>query len=384
MKKIAIKTAKITGITLLVLIATIFLIPVLFKKQIVALVKKEINKSLEAKVDFKEVSLSLFRRFPQMSISLDEFSVVGTHEFVKDTLLSTQTFEASVNLFSAIQGKDIKVYGIFLESPRIHAFVNKEGKANWDIAKENGDTSTSIDSSPSEFKMNLENYKISNGYIYYKDESSDISVEVAGINHEGSGEFTSDVFVLSTKTQTNATDFTYASVPWLANAKADIDADIEIDNKTGKYTFRSADITVNNLKLNADGFFQLVNDSTYNMDITFKTPSNDFKDILSLIPGIYKQDFDKIKTSGQAIFNGFVKGSYSPRQMPAYDVNLEVKDGSFQYPDLPEPVKNIQLAMHVSNPDGNTDNTVVDISKGHAEMGNEPLDFKILFKNPIS
>jgi hypothetical protein len=32
-------------------------------------------------------------------------------------------------------------------------------------------------------------------------------------------------------------------------------------------------------------FFQLVNDSTYNMDIKFKTPSNEFKDILSLIPG---------------------------------------------------------------------------------------------------
>ena len=28
------------------------------------------------------------------------------------------------------------------------------------------------------------------------------------------------------------------------------------------------------------------------------------------------------------------------------------------------------------------DNTVVDISKGHLEMDNEPFDFKLLFKNP--
>ena len=68
--------------------------------------------------------------------------------------------------------------------------------------------------------------------------------------------------------------------------------------------------------------------------------------------------------------------------MPAYDVNLEVKDGFFQYPDLPKPVKNIQLALHASNPDGRSDNTVVDISKGHLEMDNEPFDFKLLFKNP--
>src|SRR6185436_6036159 len=115
-----------------------------------------------------------------------------------------------------------------------------------------------------------------------------------------------------------------------------------------------------------------------------RIPSNEFKDILSLIPGIYKQDFDKIKTSGQARFSGFVKGTYSPQQMPAYDVNIDVKDGSFQYPDLPKPVKNIQVAMHVVNPDGNTDNTVIDISKGHAEMDTEPFDFKLLFKHPIT
>src|SRR5438477_11368321 len=43
MKKIVRKTLKITGITLAVLIALIFLIPIIFRKQIVLLVKSEIN-----------------------------------------------------------------------------------------------------------------------------------------------------------------------------------------------------------------------------------------------------------------------------------------------------------------------------------------------------
>jgi hypothetical protein len=263
--------------------------------------------------------------------------------------------------------------------------VNKEGKANWDIAKEEGDTTAGpADSSPSEFKMSLQKYEIKNGYIYYKDESGDMSAEISGLDHEGSGDFTSDIFTLTTKTKAASTDFTYASVPYFAKTNAEIDADIQIDNSTSKYTFKTDAIKLNNLKLNAEGFFQLASDSSYNMDIKFNTPSNEFKDILSLIPGIYKQDFDKIKTSGQATLSGFVKGTYSPQQMPAYDVNLGVKDGFFQYPDLPKPVKNIQLAMHVSNTDGQTDNTVVDISKGHVEMDNEPFDFKVLFKNPMT
>jgi len=383
MKKILRKTLKIAGITLFVLLTLIFLIPILFRKQIVALVKSEINKSLVAKVDFQDVDLSLFRHFPKISIGLENISVVGTNEFTNDTLFTAKTLDASVNLFSAIKGKDIKVYGIYLESPRIHAIVNKDGKANWDITKASEEiTATATDNAPSEFKMNLQQYEISDGYIYYKDESSNMSAEISGLYHEGSGDFTSDIFTLATKTKAETVSFNYESVPYLINTKTGLDANIQIDNKTSTYTFRTEDIQLNNLKLNADGFFQLVNDSTYKMDIKFKTPSNEFKDILSMIPAIYKQDFDKIKTSGQASFDGFVTGTYSPQQLPAYNVNLAVKDGLFQYPDLPQPVKNIQVAMHISNRDGQTDNTIIDISKGHIEMGNEPFDFKLLFKNP--
>ncbi|MBS1656063.1 MAG: AsmA family protein, partial [Bacteroidetes bacterium] len=375
------KTLKITAIILLLLAGTAFAIPVLFKKQITELIKKEVNKSLVAKVDFTDVSLSLFRHFPKVSIQVKDLSVVGTDEFAKDTLIAAKNLDAAVNLFSVIKGKDIKVSGVYLESPRIHALVHKNGIANWNITKPNT-SSTAVDTNASAFKMTLQKYAITNGYVYYNDETSDMSAEVSGIDHEGSGDFTEDIFTLSTKTKADAASFTYAAVPYLNKTKADITTDIKIDNRTNTYTFKTDKILLNNLKLNASGFFQLANDSTYNMDISFKTPENDFKDILSLIPSVYKTDFDKLKTSGTALFNGFVKGSYSPQQLPAYDVNLQVKDGFFQYPDLPKPVKNIQLAMHVSNPDGKMDNTVVDLSKGHIEMDNDPFDFKFIFKNP--
>lgn len=376
------KFLKITGIVVLILIAAAFLIPILFKKQITELVKKEINKNLTATVDFQDVSLSLFRHFPKVSISLDALSVVGTGEFVKDTLLSADNLDASVNIISVIRGKDIHVSGVYLDHPRIHALVNKDGKANWDIAKESADTAASSDTAASAFKMTLKKYEIKDGYIYYKDEPGGMSAEISGLDHEGSGDFTSDVFTLSTTTAAESVNFTYAGIPYLVNTQAKIGADIEVDNKTGKYGFKTDDISLNNLRLAAEGFFQLATDSSYNMDIQFKSPSNDFKDILSLIPAVYKNDFAKLKTSGTAAFHGFVKGTYSPQQLPAYDVNLEVKDGFFQYPDLPKPVKNIQLSLHASNTDGRMDNTVIDLSKGHLEMDNEPFDFRLLFRNP--
>ncbi|MBA4167178.1 MAG: AsmA-like C-terminal region-containing protein, partial [Chitinophagaceae bacterium] len=173
-------------------------------------------------------------------------------------------------------------------------------------------------------------------------------------------------------------------IPYLVNTKTSIDADIAIDNKTSKYTFKTDKILVNELQLAAEGFFQLLNDGAYNMDIRFNAPSTDFKNILSLIPVIYQKDFSKIKTSGKAVFNGFVKGKYDANRLPAYNVNLDIANGFFQYPDLPAPVKNINITMKVVNPDGVTDHTVVDISKAHFEMENDPFDLRLLLKSPVS
>ncbi|MEP6595313.1 MAG: AsmA family protein, partial [Ginsengibacter sp.] len=209
------KVFKYTGIVLLVFILLLFFIPIVFKSKIVSLVKKEINKNIEATVNFSDVSLSVFRHFPKLSIALENISVIGLNEYKGDTLLSAPAVDASVNIMSVIKGKDMKVYGVYLQSPRIHALVNKEGKANWDIAKE--DTSSSSPGEPSAFKLNLKKYEIKDGYVSYKDEQAGMSAEITGLDHEGSGNFTEDIFTLSTKTKTQTASFTYANIDYLVN-----------------------------------------------------------------------------------------------------------------------------------------------------------------------
>ncbi|WEK34895.1 MAG: AsmA-like C-terminal region-containing protein [Candidatus Pseudobacter hemicellulosilyticus] len=378
------KILKITGYTLLALIIILFTAPYIFKGKIIKIVKQEINKSINAKVDFKDLSLSFFRHFPKASVALDQLEVVGLGEFSKDTLISAREIDAAVDLLSLISGDEIRVHSVNIHAPRIHALVNKEGRANWDIMKPDTSSTTETTEEPSSFQLNLKKYAITDAYVLYDDASSGMSSEILQLDHEGSGDFTADLFTLQTKTRADAVTFTYGGIPYLARTRTSIDADIEIDSKTSKYGFETDEIALNDLKLSSKGFFQLVNDSTYNMDISFKAPSTEFKTILSLVPAIYQQDFDKVKTSGKAIFEGFVKGIYSNTQMPAYSLLLDVQDGFFQYPDLPRPVQHINLLVKVDNPDGETDHVVVDLSKGHIEFGNDPFDFHFLVKNPIS
>ncbi|QEH41094.1 AsmA-like C-terminal region-containing protein [Chitinophaga sp. XS-30] len=380
------KILKGIGITLLVLIALLIAIPYLFKGQIIAKIKTELNKNLNAKVDFKDVDISLLRRFPRLAVALEELQVTGVEHFNGDTLVVVRKLDLAMDLMSVIKGDNIDIYNIAVQQPRIYAIVDEEGRANWDITKPDTTAAGGApeDTAASDFSLSLRQYSIENATLKYSDRQAHYHLSIEQLDHKGKGDFSQDQFTLQTTTSAGSLSFASGFIPYLLNTKAEILADINIDNNTGTYTFKTDKIAVNNLKLTSEGFFQLLNDSTYNMDIKFDAPSTDFKDILSLIPSIFTQDFAKIKTSGSAVFNGFVKGTYAADQMPAYALHLGVKNGFFQYPDLPKPVKNIQLTVNVTNPDGVPDHTLVDIPQAHLEMDESPVDMRLMIKTPVS
>ncbi len=381
MKKLK-KFFKIFFITLLILIGLLFATPYIFKGKIISLVKKEINKNLNAKVDFKDVDISFFRRFPKVSIGLDDLQVIGTDYFSADTLLYAKRLDATVNFMSFIRGSNMSINNIFLVSPRIHAIVNKDGLANWDIVKSEAEK-TDTDTASKPFNLALDYYSIENGYINYMDVQSNMSVVLENLNHSGSGDFTAELFTLRTRSTADAISFNYGAIPYLSKVKSTVNTDIKIDNKKGMYSFDGTDILLNQLKIDGKGVINKLANG-YGMDISFKSPSTDFKNILSLITPIYEKEFSKITATGSAIFEGYVKGLYADSTMPGYHLTAEVKDGSFKYIDLPKGVQQINFKVLVDNPDGKTDNAVVDITNGHLAIDNEPFDFRLLVKNPVS
>ncbi len=367
----------------LVLLTGLLVAPAyLFRGKIILLVKAEINKSVNASVDFKEVNISFFRNFPKVSIGLDELQVIGTGYFAGDTLLYAKRLDATINIMSFYRGKDMAIYSLYLESPRINALVTKEGLANWDIIKkDNSKTDKEKESKP--FNLQLKKYAIENGYVKYDDRESDISTVVENLDHSGSGDFTADLFTLKTSTTADAVTYTYSAIPFLSKVKTTIDTDIKIDSKNSVYSFDAMDILLNELKINGNGNIKGLANG-YDMNINFKSPGTGLKNILSLIPLIYKNEFDKVTANGNVNFEGFVKGIFSDSTMPGYHVAVEVKEGSFKYTDLPKAIQHINFKGVIDNRDGQTDNTVVDITNGHVEIDNDPFDFRLLVKKPIS
>lgn len=209
--------------------------------------------------------------------------------------------------------------------------------------------------------------------MVYDDKSIPFFMEMKGLNHSGSGDFTQALFDLETKTEADTLTVGYDGLEYISDKRLEMDVVITIEEDYTKYTFKENITKLNDFVMSFDGSFKM-NEQDYAMDISFKSPDNSFKSLLSLIPGMYTKSFGSIETKGELALAGFVKGTYSEKQMPAFNLNMVVKDAMFKYPELPTAINNINLDLLVDNKDGIIDHTTIDLKKLHLDFGANPVD----------
>jgi hypothetical protein len=370
------------AVFLLLIIAALVATPFIFKDKINARVKLEINKRLNATVNYTDYGLSLIRSFPNFTLTLSDFSVTGQNEFKGDTLVYIKDLGLTLDIMSVINGGTIKILAINLDEPNIKALVNETGKANWDIMKPTPPSASG--SGSSEFAVEIKKYKISKGNIVYDDKQGNTYASIKDLDFEGKGDVTQDLYDFVTSTQMAELTVKSGGVPYMSRTKVDAKIDLSIDNKAHKYTFKDNEIKLNDLQLLFTGYAAMPDTSTTNLDITFKSPQSDFKSILSLIPAIYMKDFDKVQAKGTLALSGSVKGKMKGEDYPAIKLNLNVGNAMFKYPDLPTAVNNINILANIDKPQGKLDLLVIDVPKLHADIGSDPVDAKINVRTPIS
>lgn len=378
------KTLKITGIILIVLVIAVLCTPFIFKGKLLEITKKEINNYVTAKVDFSDFDVSIISNFPNLTITLENLEIVGSKQFAKDTLAAIKELQATVDIMSVINGDSIGITKIALQTPRLHILTAADSSVNYDIMKPSA-PDTTVDTTTTKFSLQLKSIEIHNAYIYYEDIPGDMSSEINDINLSLSGNFTESSTLLTTNIEASELSFTMENIPYLVKTKFNLDAIIDADFVHEKYTLKDNKMSINNLDLNYTGWLAFKGDDMV-MDFSFKTMKTDFKNILSLVPGIYTEGFEDIKTSGKLSFDGFVKGTYSdaPETYPSFKLRTIIENGKFQYPDLPKSVDNIQMNLLVENKSNNLDSTIIDLQKFSVSFAQNPFEMTFFMKYPMS
>ena len=362
-------------VILLLLIAT----PFLFQDKIKESVKTFLNDSVDAQVNFETVNLSLLSSFPNANVSVHSLKIINHKPFEGDTLAMIKliSFDMSIKeLFKSTEEEPIVVSSIAIDEARINVTSDKLGNSNYNISKKTEDSTPKKDTINASFKFKIDKYSLSNSAISYRDEISKTVVNVSELNHSGKGTFSSEVSELNTTTAA-LVSLSIDSAKYLNNNSVKLEAILDLDLNENKYTFKDNKAFINQLALEFNGFFKLL-DAGQEIDISFKNQSTTFRDFLAVLPEAYTQNLEDVKTTGSFTVEGWAKGLMTETSIPAMEVSIVSNNASFKYPELPKGVEAISINASVRNDSGNVDDTYINIKN---------LNFKIdqdVFKSSAS
>lgn len=373
------KVLKGLGIFLLVTIIALAAAPFLFKDKIKEMIAKTLNENVNANIAFEDVNLSLFKSFPQAHVTIDKLSIINKAPFAGDTLLyagETNVTMSVKELFKS-EGETMSLESFNAVDGIVNIIFNKEGVGNFDIALKEAEEKKPSESKP--FSLDIQKYGVENLKFSYIDEGSNMKMVLDSIYHEGKGNFAAQKLDLETKTSAKLS-FEMEKMSYMNNVGITLDAILGIDLEKSKYEFKDNKALINQLPLEFNGFIQMA-EAGQTYDLTFKTPTADFKNFLGLVPAAYSGDINKVKTSGQFSVDGKVKGNLTETTIPTFDVKIASNNASFQYPDLPKSVKNIVIDTHIVNETGLMNDTFVNLHQLSFDIDQDVFNAKAIVKN---
>lgn len=385
-KKIFKKILKWTGISLLLIIIALILIPIFFKDQLKEMVIAEVNKSLNAKLSLEDFDLTFISTFPKMKIVLNEAKLVGTDKFKGVTLMDVKELRAHVGLWDVISGDQISIKSIEVIDPIFDVRVLQDGLANYDIVKPDSLKTPEEIEEPSSFKLSLQNYSITNAQINYSDDASNMHATLKNLNHSGTGDLTADVIDFVTKTTIDELSYDMDGISYLNTVKtnADVNLLMEFSDKSSKFTLKENKIQLNEMGFSINGFYNMLANHD-DMDLTLDAKETTFKQLLSLIPTFYHSGYESMISSGKLKLEGNVKGQMDDKRMPGWDVGLVVKNGSVRYPDLAGQISNIQVDAGSKFAGGaNLDLMTADVKSFHATFGKNSIDGNLALRSMMT
>lgn len=368
---------------LLVLLAVL---PLLFRDRIEQRVKVEVNRNVDARVDWRGAGLSFFRHFPNLSLTLDELTAVGTGRFQGDTLAAVRHLRVVLDVASVVRnltgGSPLVIRAVELDQPRLSLVTLEDGTANWDIVKKTPAEQPQPQTSRP-LAVSLRRFEISDARVAFDNRQSKLRAFIAGYDQSLSGDFSQERVVIHTRADADTASVTFAGIPYLDRVTLGLTADVQADLARKTYTLEDTELRLNDLRLTVSGSARSAGE-LLGLDLAFKAPSTDFRSILSLVPAVYAHDFDKVQTSGTFTLDGRVKGEYGKTAFPSFAIRARVNDAAFKYSDLPLPARSIAMNLSLTNPGGSADSTVVDLERFHMVVGRNPIDARMVLRTPVS
>lgn len=353
----------ITGL-LVVLALTIGVVInfVFTSEKLTPIVEKMAAEYLNADLRFGKIELTFFSTFPNFGLEVSDATVVsgalrtvtGRTRIQKcDSLMKLESCLITFNPIAYLCKDHIVIKDLVLNEPEIHAFVNAEGVANWDIVKP--DTvateplladSVAMDSSEIASGILLKNLCIKGGNLIFDDRSTSLYAKVDGLDLAVDGFWGKRNLQLKLDCSTKNILF-WESGKLLVNRLAlGVETEMTVNRDSSLCTLRKAAFNVNGVRFGADGTLRGNPESkVVDVNLTYGIHIPTLKTLLDLVPATVLKKTEDVKVKGEVMCKGKIAGLYGKRNIPQLSAEFQVKDGYIAYPGMPSQIDSLDMDL---------------------------------------
>lgn len=351
MNKKAKKALKITGISLgsLLLIVTVAITLaihfVFTPEKLTPVVVQTANSSLNARVNLGSVDLTFFSTFPRFGLRMEDGTLVSkalrdTLWQRRDTLMSFKKAVLVVNPIDYLTQKKITVYRLTVDSARVYAHIDKEGRANWDImpdstTTETADTATTDTTRLAPGGIDIRRVALRHATVTFDDRQARVFANLWDANLALQARLQRGHSMLKVDFNNRNVLFWQEGELLVNRVSTRLQADLELNRQQRTLSLNNALLDVNGLELDLKGTLRRDTvERAADVDMQYSLHAPSLETVIGLIPqSILKKE--TLDAKGEVIVNGTLKGLYGKGHMPLATLTVNINQASAHYEGMP-------------------------------------------------
>ncbi|WP_299758872.1 AsmA-like C-terminal region-containing protein [uncultured Pontibacter sp.] len=375
MKKEVVRKVLFYGVA--ILIATVSLALALvytYQDKIIELFVAEANKHIKTKVDVRQISLSLFDKFPQVAVTLDEVNIHEGLPESQESLARADKLYFTFSIWDVLRGQ-YSVKQFYMEQGEVYVKVLPDGSVNYEIIA--SDTTSSDDTA---FSFDLESINLREVAIHYIDQQLKQTYEVDAHQLAAALAVSPETIEIEADGQATIHTIKIGAGEYFKGKKVNLNSALSINRQARTIALQPSLVQVGEAAYEVGG--GIAYGGVTELDLKLDGKNTNIQSLLSLLPQSMTEELSQYRSEGEVYFTGTVKGKASGKHVPSINIGFGAHDASFFHPDVQQRVEKIYLTGSFTNGEKqNAASSVLELKELKGVLNGRPFKGNLKYSN---
>lgn len=344
-----------------------------YKDKVIQLFVTEANRHLKTKVEVGHIDLSLWEKFPQVAISLQNVKISGSLPEHAEPLAVGKQLYFTFSLKDIIAG-NYRVREFALVNGEVFVKILPDGSVNYRVFEPD---TTSKESSVS---FDLEKITLSNVLVTYQDEQLKQTYQTDAKNLVAALEIKPEKISIQAGGELGIHDILVDGNSYFTGKDIALRSDLEILRKDEKVIIAPSEVKVGEATYAVNGAISYK--SATELDLKLKGQNTNIQSVLALLPQKFSKHLSQYRSKGNVYFKGVVNGTVSDKKSPLIAFEFGCRNASFYHPEYKQKIEQVSLEGSFSNgAKHNLQTSVLELKKLKGTLKGRPFSGNLLYKN---